>query len=682
MDVDIERTADGLRVRDRNGREHCRLGVDDCARLRTADETAAGITTGRFPVPVSAAVECLGTGLTLPDCPVVIRDRDGEYVGRVDDIAFRTFTEGRYLLELHGAVHCVVGFEAGFTLGPDCRQVTFDRESPIRLGARSARPRPTETVTTTDDPADVMAAVSTFGSALATRAPERSFPAYREHPPALELGDELHVPDGLEPPENGVTIELPSRLEYAYAAAPLAAYLGATVEPGRRAQLRTDAFSYSLSGRGGVEESLARVLKQVFVLDVACRGAGSYPGESDERRVVDAAVDLDWDRLSDADPVDRLEAYLSVPFHAVRDAIPRWGTSAHVQPEPENVTVLPSLVARFATVQSPPTVSSHRRGRSPDPVDTDARTADGTGAPTRPEPTDAVEDVWVGDGAPLGATKGLEAGYSNRFERSPPVAGDAESPARADAVAVLAPSPDRRAEAETVAEAYADPELAVGLTRADLRRRLAEERTLLHLVGDVSEEGFGCVDGALDATGVDAVGCDAFVLDTCTAHGQATSLVEAGALGGIAAFHEQPGADATEVGETLARLLERGFPLAAAVDVAVDAGFADDGFLVVGDGTTTVAGTGTRPPMALTAESLASGYAVRSRGYPADTAGMGGRVRSALDGAWTLTAARRTPETLDAEAFETLLREAELPVVLDGGFVRPTGEASPGEQPR
>lgn len=74
--------------------------------------------------------------------------------------------------------------------------------------------------------------------------------------------------------------------------------------------------------------------------------------------------------------------------------------------------------------------------------------------------------------------------------------------------------------------------------------------------------------------------------------------------------------------------------------------------------------------MALIAESLASGYAVRGRGYPADTAGMGSRTRSVLDDAWTLTVARRTPDRFDAEAFASLGRKAELPVVLDREFVR------------
>lgn len=661
VDVDIGRTESGVLVRDLNTRTRCRIDIESRSHLRTADESAAGLTTAQVPVPVSTAVECLADGLRLPEGVVVIRDREGSFLSRADEVAFRNFTEGRYLLEFHGDIPCVVWFESGFTLGTDGRTIAFDHESPLRIGARSARPRPTETVTTTGDPADVMAAVSTFGSALATRAPERSFPAFRGHPPALELGEELRVPDGLEPPERHGRIRLPERLEYAYAAAPLAAYLGVRVEPARRAELVTDSFSYSLDGRGGVEASLARVLKQVFVLDVACRDAGPSPGESRERRAVDAVTTLDWERLYEADPAARLAAYLSVPFHAIREAVPLWGSAAHVRPEPANAAMLPALVARFATVRSPPSVSRRPSAELNSP-DTAAAAA-GNG-PARPAPSDAVEDLWVGQGAPVGATKALTPVDWNRFGRRP----DPVREERTRSAAVLAPNPDEQAAAEAVAAAYDDPSLVVGLTRDDLQRQLTKPRGIVHLVGDVDEAGFDCLDGPLDAGRLDAVCANAFVMDCCSVHGQATALVEAGALGGVATVHEQPG-EGAELGATLARLLAAGVPLSAATDVASDAGLHEDDFLVVGDGTATLPETGTSPPMVLAAESVPSGYAVQCRGYTADTAGMGSRTRTLLDDDWCLTTARERPTTVDAETLQELVSESGIPLLLDGDLV-------------
>ncbi|GAB7094284.1 hypothetical protein JCM30237_14360 [Halolamina litorea] len=650
--VDVAPTASGLRLLDRNARERCHLGVDGVEGLRSVE---GSIVARAFPVPVETAVELRADGLTLPDAPATVRDRDGGHVARIADVAFRTFPRGRYLLELHGAVPCVLAFEGGFTLAPDERGISFEEPTTVRVGARSAQPRPTATVTTTDGPEDLMAAISTFGSAATTRGPERSLPAFRRHPPALARGDELRIPDGLEPPETGPTIELPPERAYAYAAAPLATYLGATVEPAERAHLVAGDVSYALSGRGGVEDALARVLKRTLTLDSICRGAGPYPGESHEARAVEA-VDLDWERLYDADPVERLDAYLSMPYGEIEPAIPKWPTCAHVEPTPESLDAIPTLAGDLATIRSPPLVSSRRPGPTP------WADADGPDEQVRPERSGAVEDAWFGEGTPLNATKGMAQSYRNRFD------GSAD---RADAgVTVLAPDPEEVDAARDIGAAYDDPTVVAGLPRHELRQRLRGDAALLHLVGDVGADGVACADGWLDLQGFDGtVGCDLFVMDSCSAHGQATALVENGALGGVAAFHESPG-ERTDVGVALARLLADGFPLAGSVDLAAAAGFEEEGFLVAGDGASTLAGTGSRPPVALVAESLSSGYAVQYRGYATDTAGLGSRVRSPLDGRWALTAARRRPETLDADSFEALCEATERPVVVDGEFRR------------
>jgi hypothetical protein len=647
--VDVAPTASGLVVRDRNARERCEIGIDGAADLRSV---SGSIVSRGFPFPIAAGVELRAGGLGLPDAPATIRDRDGGFVSRASEVAFREFPRERYLLELHGAVPCVVAFESGFTLAPDGRGIEFDDGTAVRLGARSARPEPSATVTTTDDPADLMAAISTFGSAVATRAPERSLPLFRGHPPALERGDELHVPVRVDTPDTEVTIQLPPERAYAYAAAPLATYLGATVEPSDRAQLVVAGEGYSLSGRSGIEESIGRVLKQTFTLDAVCRGAGPYPGESHERRVLDDAVELDWEALYDADPAERLAAYLSVPYPEVEPAVPQWETCAHLDPESRNLDAVPSLAAHLATIRSPPVVSSRQPGPTP-------WTDDDETEPIRPERSGAVEDAWFGDGTPLNASKGIARSYRNRFDRSP----------ESTDVAVLAPEPDDADAAEAVAAGYDDPDVVVGLPRRELRRRLGSDAALVHVVGDVGAEGFACEDGWLDVREHElSVGADLFVMDSCSAHRQATELVENGALAGIAAFHESPG-ERADVGVRLARLLDDGFPLAGAVELASFAEFGEEGFLVVGDGASTLADTGSRPPVALIAETLADGYAVRSRGYATDTAGPGSRVRSPLDGDWSLTTARRRPETLGSADFDSLLDATDRPVVLDGEFV-------------
>lgn len=179
--VDVAPTVSGLIVRELNACERCDIGVDGTADRRSV---SGSMVSRRFPFPIAAGVELRADGLELPDAPATVRDRDGGFVSRAADVAFREFPRGRYLLERHGAVPCVLAFETGFTLAPNGRGIHYDDETTARLGTRSARPAPSAAVTTTDEPRDLMAAVSTFGSAVATRSPERSLPQFRGYPPA------------------------------------------------------------------------------------------------------------------------------------------------------------------------------------------------------------------------------------------------------------------------------------------------------------------------------------------------------------------------------------------------------------------------------------------------------------------------------------------------------------------
>src|SRR5699024_3463049 len=153
--------------------------------------------------------------------------------------------------------------------------IEFGDETEIVVGARSHHSRPATTLTTPADPERMMRAVSTFGSALKTFSPERSYPTLRGHPPAVELGDELDL-NGLTPPETGVTIEVPSTYRSVFVVAPLAYYLGARVRPSETPRVRTETgFTHSLDGALGFERSVERTLKQVFFVDCLVRTDGN-----------------------------------------------------------------------------------------------------------------------------------------------------------------------------------------------------------------------------------------------------------------------------------------------------------------------------------------------------------------------------------------------------------------------
>src|SRR5699024_9950506 len=150
-------------------------------------------------------------------------------------------------------------------------------ETAVTVGARSYHKRPAATVRTPADPESMMAAISTFGSALKTTSPERAYPTLRGHPPAIELGDTLSIPDSFTRSDPAVTIEIPADLKYIYSAAPLAYYLGAELVASEELRLCAgESFEYTLDSEHGFETEVERVLKQTFLLDCVTRTEGLY----------------------------------------------------------------------------------------------------------------------------------------------------------------------------------------------------------------------------------------------------------------------------------------------------------------------------------------------------------------------------------------------------------------------
>ena len=204
--------------------------------LRTSTSVAPSpADSDQFPFPVDAAVTVQTAALTLPNIVHThVRDASGETLASIEQFAYEEFPDGIYTIELHTPIKLYLRVDSPLIVSADFEQtvIEFGNLTTVAVGARSYHQQPAATVTTTSDPKDVMAAVSTFGSALKTASPERAYPTLRGHPPAIELGDELSIPDGLTFPDTDVTIVLPAELKSIYPAAPLAYYLGAKLVAG------------------------------------------------------------------------------------------------------------------------------------------------------------------------------------------------------------------------------------------------------------------------------------------------------------------------------------------------------------------------------------------------------------------------------------------------------------------
>ncbi len=583
MTVAMSRSADtpGIDIVDPIERRRCTLLTDSPVELDPGDPDG-------FRFPVETAVVVAVDRLVAPVTGhAYVRDDAGDVIVEVTHGLEETFRDGTYVIELTGLVKIYLQIDGAVTItnSHERLELGFEETSTVTIGCRSLHTRPAATVTTTQDPSDLLAAISTFGSALKTTSPERSFPTLRGHPPALELGDELAIPDGLAPPVKDVQIEVPPREEYLYPVAPLAYYLGVAVEPGQLPRIRGPSIDYPLGRLGDFDRTVHNVLKQVFLLECANRTDGLYPVDLAERRRVDERVDIPFTSLYDAPMSERLAAYLEVPFVTIEDVLPDWRLAAHVEPSPDAVSMLPFLADDLALVtMADPTpvpagnvsvgfASGFTRGAAV----TDATFVEPGDGPT------ALETAWVSNGRPVAATKAVPAAYRNRLGRTP-------QDQRIE-IGVVCNAPEMCDEREVVDALYGTRELLPftvdvhdGLSCAELAALLGRDFDFLHYIGHIDDDGFRCPDGRLDVADVDRVGADAFFLNACQSYEQGISLIERGAIGGIVTLNEVVNHGAVRIGKAVARLLNVGYPLRVALDVAAEESVIGRQYVVVGDG--------------------------------------------------------------------------------------------------
>ncbi|MFC4552479.1 MULTISPECIES: CHAT domain-containing protein [Halorussus] len=638
------------------------------------------VATDDFAFPVDAAVAVTTDRVVLPQVVVgYVRDDEGSMEQEIVNGTSRELPPGRYDVELCAPMKVYLRVESGISVAADRDRVRLDfaPETEVRVGARSHHERPEATVTTTADPRDVMKAVSTFGSALKTTSPERSFPTLRGHPPLVELGDELRIPPELDVPETGIRLELPPEHRYVFVAAPLAFYLGAEVVPGSTPRLVTESgFAYDLDGPEGYERAVERTLKRTFLLDCLVRTEGYYEVDLHERTEIEPLVDLDFAALYDAPLAERIEAYLSVPWSVVADHVPAWKLTTHVTPTAENVESLPFVVNDLAVVRTP-SLRTRSLPRQSDVIGEFARDSEFTRSTAdssaeipvvRPERSDSVEEAWIGDHAPMDASKATTAAFRNRLSR--------DVSAETVDITVVCNDTEMGDERDLAAEVYGSREnlpfdvtVRRDLTTDELRAVLETEAAFLHYIGHIGEEGFRCADGHLDATTLESVGVEAFILNACRSYEQGLALVEAGSVGGVVTLSDVINSGAVRVGKTMVRLLNRGFPLRAALSIARGRSIVGNRYIVVGDGNVDVVQTESGLAVLLDVDTEGTDFEVTPRTHVANQGGMGGFFTPHVGGdEYHLVSGEHGPFSLTREELALTLSAENVPVRIDGEF--------------
>ena len=566
-----------------------------------------------FEPPVDTAAVVATTTLETPyQVDALVRDGDLSIVAECTSGERTAVGPGEYYVELSSAkMKVYLHVEGKVVFEPEADRVvlSFPGTCELQIGVRSLHEQPAATITTTTNPEDVATALSYLGSALKTTSPERSFPTLRGHPPLIERGPELSVPAALERPATGIEIEVPPRLGRLLPVTSLAYYLGASVETGPSPALHAAGETFPLDGDDGYEATVARVLKQVFLLDCVTRTEGMYDVPLYERDLVEESVDLDFASLYDRPIDERVREFLRVPYAAVADAVPTWKLTADVVPDPSSVPVLPFLADELAVVRCPDDpgpAGGASTDLSPEVTsffDAPARGGEGfvRSTTTRsdgadhgldqhvftPRPADSIEQTYVGEGIPLGASKMTVDEYDRRLEF------DASSDGRTR-ILVVCNDPEMSDE-NVVGDIYGTREwiefditTREQVTTDELADLLATDADFFHYIGHVDPAGIRCTDGHLDAETIEEVGVNAFLLNACQSYSQGRALVDAGAIGGIVTLTDVLNKTATEIGRTVARLLNQGFSLLSMLGLLKKQNRLAQRYMVVGDGNETL----------------------------------------------------------------------------------------------
>lgn len=622
------------------------FSADEDGAIRVTDEVDGGtleLSTSRpvdiqpalpalFHFPVDDAVSFETDELTVnPHKMVFLRGETGEHVGEFGQDP-QEIPKGTYFLEISAGVKSYVRIDdVAFTgayeddIGVSPLALSFDAPTTVTVGARSLHARPSTTITVPDDPEVLMDALSYAGCGLKELSPERSWPNLRGHPPAFRLGDELDVPSTLSKPDTGVTVTVPPNYADVYRVAPLAHYLGATVEPGDDATLVLDnGYTHDLRARGksldtGVEAVLARAL----LLDILVRNDGYYSQPQHEYDRIAPHLPFYPENLYDASVPDALMEYLEVEDDVVRRFQFTWPMAGVVQPSVDALDVLSPLLDALVPIHVQSSI----------PGDDELR-------------FDATSTAYVTPEPPGEAARVTARAFENCRNRSVPadprtvVVTEAESTAAA-----------LRANARSEDWLHLDDSLAAGTS--------TPEYTPDCLVLDLP------VDHHLRRGSRDALPSTPRTFVVRADDGLAESLVQDGAVGGIV-LHDDP--TTTELTRLLAAL-SVGLPIGAATDVLPVTA------CVVGDPRTYVTLQENGAPastVSITSRST-GGYTAEFRIFGTNPNEVGSVGRSALEpfpDTYHIANCTATFEPpFDADEVLTILNDEHLFCELDGELV-------------
>ncbi len=459
---------------------------------------------------------------------------------------------GEYIVDIDARIKTYLRFSGTATIHRtddiETVVVSFPEQVRLVLGFRSRHEIPVETITVPETTDGLARAISHLHASQKTTSPDRTYPSLRGHPPRIETGSELNIPESVrrDVTESGVELLVPPTYEALYVTAPLVYYLHATVRPTDcetpRLRLEESEEDHRLSPMPALEDEIEQLLRKVFFLDCLVRNVGPFGTSLSELSLLDT-LEIDSDHLYGRSIRDRLARYLEVPYQAVEHRLPEWHLATYVDPTPANAETLPFLLDRMSLISTPKFSELAEQELVERSLDDFYRNEATTARPgngqipsidiIKPELRSGRVHGWIADGVPIDVFKSVPDAYNNRLRYL-------ERRSETSSIVVVLNDPEMASEHESVAEIYRErseslsTELTVkeSLTTAELARVFEDEHDFVHFIGHCETEGLCCPDGTLSTSSLQECNTQTFFLNACGSFYEGLHLVEKGSVAG------------------------------------------------------------------------------------------------------------------------------------------------------
>ena len=418
----------------------------------------------------------------------------------------------------------------------------------------------------------------------AISSPHKSNPLFRGVPPSIRV---MKGYENIKHSRHEFSLHLPPDLRYLYSAAPLAYYLGASIELSDAPHITFDSHEpMELPEPGGFEAYAGEALRRTFYMDCAVR----YEASSGESLHGIDINDLFGYRAGEIFDMSMEERFLLYSTAKQRVPCPPWHMASYLDPVPKSVEALPFLLRSLSSIHAPvcrpvterEVIASSVKtflGKAPSVIDSSE-----VGQDRKiivPSLCEASTHYWFSSGYPVDAVKAIAEAFENRH------CYDIAKGRRAS-VEIVCNEEGMKGEVHDIANELARSRCDVDvLWNASAREFIdvfAEGHNVVQFIGHCSADGFQCSDGFARASDVVEDHTPMFFFNSCSSHSEAMRLIEKGSVCGIATLFRVLEEAAMDVCKSFYRMFGAGYSALVSLEAAKACSVLGREYLLLGDG--------------------------------------------------------------------------------------------------